>query len=124
MEQPHSPMMAGLPNYSSAHCLFFAKVCRKIYIKCLTGHILHRSSSPTPPYYPPHKTMGGKEGMAWKYKACCVHLLFLRGFSEMLARLMTWEHTHANKNERAQAVPSELDRSRGKGKGKRQGNKS
>lgn len=97
-------------------------VCRKNYIKCLTRHILYGSSSPTPLYYPPHKTMGGKGGIAWKYKACCACFILQRFFWNASKTLNVG--THANKNEREQALPSELDRSREKGKGKKQGNKS
>lgn len=126
MEPPHSPRTAALLNYSSAHCLFFAKqpVEKSTWSAWpdtfYTGHL-----PPAPPFiiHPARPWEGRRE---WHGNAKpAVHLPFPRGFTEMPARLGTWEHTHMQRRmkKREPYLLNLVDLGE-KGKGKKQGNKS
>lgn len=91
------------------YCLFFAKQAVGKIILSAWPDILHGSSSPTPLYCPPHKTVGREGRITWKFTACWapptlqrisqVGLEDLGGLlqpkwlsgSEIVARLTTWE---------------------------------
>lgn len=119
VEPPYPAMIAGLPSYFSAYCLFFAKQSVEKIILSVQPGTLYTGHLPSLPFLI-HSTslQDGRRELYGNTKPA-VHLPLFRAFSDMLARLIMWEHTHANKNERQQALPSELDRSRGKGKGKK-----